>query len=177
MSAHDKTGVGGGRDRWQTPPGLFRQIQRRYQFTYDAFASHENALLPTYSTIEGTFRSAPCGIEQIDTLDGLHQEWTGRRVFLNPPYANGMLEKAAAKCVGWAQEAEIIVGLFPVDTSTKWWHLYIAEFADMEFLPKRVRYVHPMAPCSEKCKHALGEPADSPPGGSMIVVWRRRYEL
>src|SRR5690606_32662327 len=45
-----------GRADWQTPPALFERLNLMFRFDYDAFAAHENALLPTYSTPEGTFR-------------------------------------------------------------------------------------------------------------------------
>jgi hypothetical protein len=53
--AQDKTGVGAGSMEWRTPPDLFEWLNRRFQFDYDAFASHENALCDEYSTIDGTY--------------------------------------------------------------------------------------------------------------------------
>lgn len=53
--AQDKTGVGAGSMEWQTPPELFAWLNRRFQFDYDAFAGHENALCDLYSTVEGTY--------------------------------------------------------------------------------------------------------------------------
>lgn len=128
-----------GNDEIATPRALFERLHHAFQFDYDAFASHENHLLPTYSTLDGTFVE---GRHLIDK-DGLALSWAGRRVFLNPPYSN--LLAVVEKCVAERNEAEIIVALVKVDTSTRWWQL-LERHAHIDYLPKRVRYEHPNPP-------------------------------
>ena len=180
MSAPDKTGVGSGSGDYGTPPVLYAQIYERYRPSYDAFASADNHWALLYSTARGTFMSY--AHEDEDVLvwpeDGLRHSWAGHRVFLNPPYGRGWLRRVVEKCIAERNEAEIIVALLPVDTGTKWWRL-LEQHADIEFLPKRVKFVHPGTPCVDKngkeCTHALNEPATSPPSANCIAVFRRDW--
>lgn len=160
------TANGGGRSDWQTPPDLFRAMDRRWRFTYDAFASHENTLCTTYSTAEGTYRRESAGgdFEQIDSLDGLRQDWDSRRVFANPPYSRGFIDAAVEKASRSKDEADIIVALLPENRDTGWWRSFIKNQATVYSIG-RVRYIDP----------ATGKPGGSPPGGSAIVVWTPEF--
>jgi hypothetical protein len=165
------TTVGAGTGEWRTPPDLFARLNERFQFTYDAFASHENALCDKYSTIAGTFRKYPgayahergtlAGVEEIDSLDGLHQDWDRRRVWMNPPYGRGILAQAMEKAAASRNSASIIVALIPANTDTGWWHEHVKPYATVHFLQKRVKFIDPVT----------GEPGGSPPGGSAIAVY------
>jgi hypothetical protein len=86
LTAHDKTSVGTGRGNWQTPPWLARLIVDRWALTYDAAASHENAIARVYSTTGGTFDAGVL----VNPADGLAMPWEGGRVFFNPPYSDGL---------------------------------------------------------------------------------------
>lgn len=159
MSANNHlTTVGTGRGDWQTPPDLWVRMNARWQFDYDAFASHENALCRHYSTPEGTF--VKCDPDIASSMDGLALPWMNRRVFLNPPYSRGFIGAAAEKSERERNSADIIVGLFPENRDTSWWRSFIKNKATVYSIG-RVRYIDP----------ATGEPGGSPPGGSAIVVW------
>lgn len=162
VSANDRTGVGNGSSEWQTPPDLFARLHRRYQFDYDAFASHDNALCDVYSTVEGTFQRTPGERLQATKDDGLRADWMDLRVFMNPPYGRDFIGKAVGKAMAERERAAIIVALLPANTDTRWFHQCVAPYADIHFLMRRVRFVNP----------ETGEPGASPPGGSMVVVWR-----
>lgn len=60
------------RDDWETPIKLFEFLHGLFQFEIDAAASKENALLPRYWTEED---------------NALEQDWSGKRIFCNPPYS------------------------------------------------------------------------------------------
>lgn len=189
MTAHDKTGVGSGAGDWRTPPDLYAMLNRRFAFTYDAWASHENALCRTYSTVKGTFRieSASGDVDQVDALDGLSQDWRGRRTFGNPPYSdpehacldNGRCKKKrcvsrgycidenvpgipdfVAKHAAERNNADVDVALLPDARDTAWWRSFVKPHAQ-DFPIGRVRFINP----------ATGEPGTSPPGGIAVVVW------
>lgn len=128
-----------GNDEISTPRWLFNRLNESFAFDYDAFASHENHLLPTYSTIGGTYVEG----EHLIDKDGLVLSWSGRRVWLNPPYS--ILLPVITKCVLERNEAAIIVALVKVDTSTRWWQL-LERHAHIDFLPKRVKFHHPNPP-------------------------------
>lgn len=190
MTVHDRTGVGAGSAEWQTPYDLFVRLNLRFQFDYDAFASHANALCRTYSTVEGTFRKGcrlclpgdtPCSEhEQIDSLDGLRQDWSGRRVFMNPPYSAGLIGRCVAAAARWRNEARVIVAVLPDSRDTRWWDEHVRPYAD-DYSLGRVRFIHGPENCGgtnpakvQQCaeKHVPGEPGASPPGSTVAVVWR-----
>lgn len=56
---------------WFTPKPFFDELDREFHFTLDPCATKENAKCKKFYTAE---------------QDGLAQEWTGERVFCNPPY-------------------------------------------------------------------------------------------
>lgn len=58
-------------DDWETPPAFFDILDREFGFTVDACAAPHNAKCDRYWTRE---------------QDGLAQDWSGERVFCNPPY-------------------------------------------------------------------------------------------
>ena len=103
----DKALFTSNKDDWETPDNLFNWLHDTYEFTVDAAASHDNAKLPRYWT------------KQDGALD---RDWSGERVWCNPPYgkiAKQFIEKAA-KC-----EAERAVLLIPARTDTIVWHDHI----------------------------------------------------
>lgn len=73
--------------------------------------------------------------------DGLSQEWFGR-VFCNPPFSDKVdwIEKAISEVNGG--NAELVVMVLPVDTSTRWYHnLVTAEATAVCFMgPGRVDF-------------------------------------
>ena len=116
---------------WQTPPDFFKDLDAEFNFNYDAAASHENALCGRYSTQLGTFgipeyvsdgqgnhEFAPPDPIMITARDGLEYDWSGLRVFCNPPYNDigPWIEKALEF------EAEVSVLLVPPSTDTGWFH-------------------------------------------------------
>lgn len=159
--ASTRLGGSSGNGDIQTPHYLYDWADRRFAFTFDAMASHANHLAPRYSTLEGTFERhlfCECSDRQsnikdcfnlhkrpmISPLDGLRYPWSGERVFVNPPFGRGLLLPAVRKMVDERNEAEIIVCLIKVDTSTAWWRLLEAH-AHIEWMP-RIRFDNPADP-------------------------------
>ena len=144
MKGNELTGHSGN-DEIGTPRWLFNSLDRRFQFTYDAAASHENALCDTYSTVEGTFRKWRAdedprlwNPQEIDALDGLRQEWFERRAFVNPPYSQPLMGQFIEKAIEERNDAQIIVMLVKYDPSTKNGRLLQSHF-HLEYLP-RIKY-------------------------------------
>ena len=167
--ANDRTGVGSGRGDWRTPPELFEQLDRVFRFDYDAFASPENALCDTYSTMGGSYYEGT----EMRPRDGLALRWTARRVFLNPPYSRGFLAGAVKKAASERNNAEIIVALLPDARDTGWWREWVRPYAT-DYPIGRVHFIHPDGPCgSAKCssRHKFGEPCRDTPGGSVVAVY------
>ncbi|MGE0133736.1 MAG: DNA N-6-adenine-methyltransferase [Dehalococcoidia bacterium] len=176
--ANDRTGVGAGTAEWQTPPDLFARLNRRFQFDYDAFASHENALCDLYSTVDGTYRKlGPGRCAEAGGGDGLEFDWKNLRVFMNPPYSRGVIELCVRKAYLEKERAALIVALIPAATETQWFQRYVLPHCHIDWLPQRVHYVHPPFECGPTCQtratpHVLGAPGDGPPGGSVVAVFK-----
>jgi phage N-6-adenine-methyltransferase len=59
------------RQCWRTKPAFFQSLHDIFNFTIDACASDDNALLPKYWTIKD---------------DARLQDWSKERVYCNPPF-------------------------------------------------------------------------------------------
>lgn len=107
---------------WETPADLFLALHQEFGFTVDAAADHQNALLERYWHEKDS---------------ALTQDWTGERVFCNPPYDNQrpFIEKAVAR------QADVAVFLIPARTDTRMWHdLIFGEADDIRFLKGRLKF-------------------------------------
>jgi site-specific DNA-methyltransferase (adenine-specific) len=88
--------------------------------------------------------------------DGLAQDWTDERCWMNPPYSalEAWTEKAA-------RESALTVGLLPVRTDLAWFHDHVlAAGAEVRFIRGRLRFGHGEAPLEHNA-----------PFASMVVVW------
>ena len=165
-----------GRGGWQTPDPLYDGLDARYVFDYDPAADHDNARTALYSTRDGTFCREPSGyVWRVSPQTGLDTDWTGLRVYCNPPYTRGELGPWAGKCASEASRAAIVIGLFPSDHSTGWWQRYVEGRVHHDPLPKRVRFVHADYPCGATCRHELGAPLGGAPGPNSVLEWRTDY--
>ena len=91
---------------WETPQWLFDELNEEFHFDLDPCSTHENA---------------KCDLHYTKEEDGLIQDWTGRRVFCNPPYGHEI-----GKWVKKAYESKCLtVMLIPARTDTRWFHQYI----------------------------------------------------
>lgn len=107
---------------WTTPQPLFNAFHKRFNFTIDAAADPNNARLPRFWTKED---------------NALFQDWTGERIWCNPPFGREQIpfvEKAGLR------EADISVLLLPVRTDTKLWHNHIFNKARIIFLKGRITF-------------------------------------
>lgn len=129
---------------WETPKDIFERLNSKYHFDLDAAASHQNAKLPNYFTADD---------------DALQQEWQGN-VFCNPPYSR-QLGKWLAKA--WQEHQRdpnrVIVFLIPARTDTSYWHDYIFNKAEIEFLRGRIKF------------EDNGNSKDAAPFPSAIVIY------
>lgn len=141
-----------GRNDWATPPELFDLLDREFDFTLDAAASHDNA---------------KCGKYMTGADDGLAQSWRDERVFLNPPYSNGnggkLLNRWIDKCISEVREngCQLVVACLVSDTSTRWFHKAASHAQQTRFLLGRVKYIGA---------------GDSPPFGTVVMVFRAHEE-
>lgn len=143
--------MGNGENDRRTPPSLFWRYNDRWQFTLDGAASHENALVDTYCTMNGIFskcHDSECalGAHLIDETDGLTTSWAGHRVWLNSPYGRGLLEPFIEKADRENRlHGVIVVALVPVRTEQPWWHRYVVRAErehrlTIDWIEGRLRY-------------------------------------
>ncbi len=142
-------------DERATTPEMFAALERRFRFTIDACA---------------TARNTKCVRYWSPAEDGLAQDWTGERVFCNPPYSS--IEPWVAKA-NESPNAELIVMLLPANrTEQPWWQRLVEPRRDLsdgircEFLPGRPRFI------------CFGEtevlPNQRPPFGCCLLIWAPR---
>ena len=91
-----------------TPAPLFDTLHHEFDFTLDAAATAANAKCARYFSQEDSAFDHP---------------WSAaERVWLNPPYGRGELDRWLAYA---KQQPALVVALIPADTSTTWWHRHI----------------------------------------------------
>lgn len=130
-------------DDWATPQYFFDKLDEEFFFTLDPCADEQNNKCLKYFTKE---------------TDGLLQDWSGERVFCNPPYGRS-ISKWVEKCFSevYAGNAQIAVMLLPARTDTRWFHDFIYNKAEVRFIKGRLRF---------------GDGSQSAPFPSMVVVFR-----
>ena len=109
---------------WATPQDFFDKLNEEFGFTLDPCALPDNAKCAKFFTPED---------------DGLAQDWSGERVFCNPPYGR----KIAAwvkKCHDEAQKGVFVVMLIPARTDTSYFHDYIYHKAEIRFIRGRLKF-------------------------------------
>jgi site-specific DNA-methyltransferase (adenine-specific) len=83
----------------------------------------------------------PCPLNESDK-DGsapLFTQWSGKRVFCNPPYNDGI-----ARFLERAIEADVAVFLLPARTDTKWFHdLVLPNAKEIRFIRGRLCFGDP----------------------------------
>ena len=111
-------------NEWSTPPALYKELDREFNFTLDPCATKENAKCDNYFTKED---------------DGLKQSWDGHAVFMNPPYGR-VIGKWVKKAYNESINGSIVVCLIPARTDTSYWHKYVFPYAEIRFIKGRVRF-------------------------------------
>ena len=107
-------------NNYATPPVLYNELNREFNFTFDPCPYNENEITP-------------------DT-DGLLLEW-GASNFVNPPYSQKLKEAFILKAVEEQAKGKRSVFLIPVSTSTKIFHHVIKPYAkEIRFLKGRIKF-------------------------------------
>jgi len=126
----------GAFQEYRTPGYLFDGLNFEFGFTLDAAASDDNALCPKYFT---------------RNQDGLLQDWSKDRVFVNPPYSRWQLFRWVEKADAEAGLGALVVMLVPASVETVWFHQHCWDAAvsrpypgvEVRFLKERPRFVDP----------------------------------
>ena len=111
-------------DLWATPQDFFDELNEEFEFTLDPCATPDNAKCAKFFTKE---------------QDGLKQDWSGERVFCNPPYGR-VIGAWVKKCHDEAQKGTLVVMLIPARTDTSYFHDYIYHKAEIRFIRGRLKF-------------------------------------
>ncbi len=115
------------KDLWETPPHIFKPLNDEFRFTLDPCC---------------TILNKKAGRGYTKEMDGLRYSWAGERVYCNPPYSRGNIDKWVKKCYEESlNENTLVVALLPVSTSSKWWHEWVWKKAELRFYKGRIRFV------------------------------------
>jgi phage N-6-adenine-methyltransferase len=123
-------------DEWGTPPALAHRFIIEFGITLDVCARETNRVCDAYFAPPGHV-----AIQRYPPLDydGLSQDWSRNCCWMNPPYSNP--HPWCVKAAVSALDGAVVVGLLPVDTSTKWYRRYVHGVArEVRWLP-RIRFV------------------------------------
>lgn len=137
---------------WCTPRDFFDKINKEFNFTLDPCCMPKSALCKKYYTPDE---------------DGLKQDWSNERVFVNPPYGRE-IGKWVKKCFEERERAEVIVMLIPSRTDTRYFHNWIYGKSEIIFLKGRLKFVDLDYDGKEEDRKM--SPAPFP---SMLVIFRR----
>lgn len=108
---------------WETPWGLFRELDREFRFTRDVCAIRENAKCTRYFAPED---------------DGLAQPWTGV-CWMNPPYGRTIglwVGKAHAE----SRRGATVVCLLPARTDTAWFQDIVMRASEIRLVRGRLKF-------------------------------------
>ena len=129
-------------DQWATPQKFFDELNKEFNFNLDPCATKENAKCRKFFTEED---------------NGLLQDWSGHRVFCNPPYGRA-IAAWVKKCYEESQKPDtLVVMLIPARTDTAYFHDHIYHKAEIRFIRGRLHF---------------NESPQGAPFPSMVVVFR-----
>lgn len=142
---------------WYTPRWIVREMEHRFgQFQLDpAACSAEVAVAPKFYT---------------PAEDGLLHPWAPYRVFLNPPYGDGVIGQWMDKAWVESRHGALVVCLVPAYTGSRWWHDLVIGKAEVRYIEGRVVFDSSLHKGRRNGRHDV--PFDSalviyhPPGSS-----------
>lgn len=115
-------------DGWGTPIKFFDKLDREFNFTLDPCASKKRPLKQN--------------IISYDIIDnGLEQDWSGHRVYCNPPYSKENFKLWCKKINKERNRAELIVLLCPLRRcSNIYFHDLVLEYAELRIIRGRLDF-------------------------------------
>lgn len=102
-------------------------MNEEFNFTLDPCSTEENHLCDKYYTIKE---------------NGLIQDWSGERVYCNPPYGKE-ISLWVKKCYEESRKKNtLVVMLIPARTDTRYFHDYIyKKVKEIRFLKGRLKFI------------------------------------
>jgi phage N-6-adenine-methyltransferase len=111
---------------WTTPKSLFTPLNNEFNFTLDAAASNNNALVSVFLS---------------ESDDALKCNWGTNVVWINPPYGGtSKLSTWIKKAYQSSLEGALVVMLIPARTNTIWFHEYCLKYGEVRFIKGRPKF-------------------------------------
>ena len=128
-------------EEWATPQYVFDELNAEFDFQLDVCATEGNRKCERYYD---------------KPTNGLIQEWSPYRCFMNPPYGKE-IEMWMRKAYDESKRGATVVCLVHARTDTKWWHKYAMKASEIRFIKGRLRF---------------GDGKQSAPFPSCVVVFK-----
>ena len=112
---------------WKTPQNFYDKLDQTFKFDLDPCATPSTAKCNKYFTPKD---------------DGLVQDWSGHRVFMNPPYGRGINKWIKKAFDEGNKPGTLVVCLLPSRTDTKYWHDYCMKADEIYFVKGRLKFAH-----------------------------------
>lgn len=111
---------------WATPQGFYDKLNKTFgPFTLDPCSNGQNNKTDNYFTQE---------------QDGLSQDWSGNKVFMNPPYGRSIKDWLRKAYMEGQKPNTTVVCLIPARTDTKYWHDYVMKAQAVYFVKGRLKF-------------------------------------
>ena len=135
---------------WETPQDFFNKLDAAWAFTLDPCCTTSSAKCKKHFTIND---------------DGLSKDWSGNRVFMNPPYGRS-IGKWIKKAYEEGQKPNtVVVCLLPARTCTKWFHEHCMKSQAIYFVKGRLKFENKVVVPQK------GKAISTAPFPSMVVVF------
>lgn len=109
----------GRHQNWRTPRSMFDALNAEFAFTLDGASEPGNGLLSLASTVDSPV------------------DWSGQRVFCNPPWSN------IRPFIDLAGKSDLAVFLVPARTNVGWFHHALQMGATVRFFAGRPKFELP----------------------------------
>lgn len=163
-------------DEWETPLDFYERLNDQFDFTLDPCCTSKNQKCALgYGLDKGKIIKS--GEMVHASFNGLDADWTGERVYVNPPYSN--CGAWVSKCYYESKRGVTSVMLLPATkTDQAWWHdVVIPRASEVRFIRGRLKFGgrvkvrgQPKGLPKEQYKYEYGW--ESAPFASVVVIFR-----
>lgn len=179
-NATKKRGVDDSIDDRETPPCVWVPLHAEFDFTLDVAASHQNAKLDRYCTLDGAWQRGEGGPDGLRVWgigkwplkeDGLTFPWGSERVWCNPPFSRvrPWVEKA------WDETSELVCILLPNNRGEQpFWQDLIEPYRDKPGSILTTRQLRKRRPFLHHGQGIGNRTSKNPPFGLVLCIWDRR---
>jgi phage N-6-adenine-methyltransferase len=157
------------KDQQRTPPGLFKALDKRFEFQFDAAANQNNTLCRDYFSKDEQDGYIKVIDDKIWMCHGnaLKKDWPRETsIYCNPPYSVGQIDAFMRRARAASLLGSTVVFVVPADISTWWWD-HCMNAAEWIRIKGRVQHYH------EDGTQIKG----SPQFGSMVVIFDHEQRM